>query len=236
MAEYWKDYKNNSLPSGYYQYNRSHYQGSRSQRRQRHKWLWQSAAAVGIFVIIVGICLSDEPNLAVAQETLRQCFVADSDIAPVMQLFDQLGQNSAQEGQAVRANAVLRMNEEMALPAAGRVVENFGWQGGASGSFRQGITIETAADESIKAAYAGTVLVVQQDIDGYKVMIAHSNGLVTTYGHLQQVFVKADQLVEKGQIIATAKTVMKEKGELYFETKHLGEPVDPLTFLQNREI
>ena len=239
MAEYWKGHKSSSLPPSYYQYNRPNYYNGRPEerpRRVRHKWVWQSLAAVAAFIVIMGICLSDEPLLAPAQAALRQSFVADSDVTPVLAMFDGLGWAGAGDGQAVRANAALRINEEMALPAAGKVVGTFGWQGGASGGFSPGITIETAADESVKAAYAGTVLMVQEGQDGYTVMLAHTNGLVTTYGHLRQVFVQADQLVDKGQVIATAGTVMKEKGELYFETKHLGEPVDPLTFLHNREI
>ncbi len=239
MAEYWKDHKSSSLPPSYYQYNRPNYYSGRPEervRRPRHKWLWQSAAAIGAFIAIVGICISDEPALKTTQAALRQCFVADTDVTPVLEMFDGMGWGSTGDGQAIRANAALRINEEMALPAAGKVVGTFGWQGGTSGGFSPGITIETAADEAVKAAYAGTVLMVQEGEDGYMVMLAHSNGLVTTYGHLRQVFVSADQLVEKGQVIATAGTVMREKGELYFETKHLGEPVDPLTFLQNREI
>lgn len=239
MAEYWKDHKSSSLPPSYYQYNRPNYYAGRQEewtRKPRRKWLWQSVLAMGAFLAVISICTSEEPDLASAQTVLRQCFVADSDVTPVLAMFDGLDWSGAGDGQAVRANAALRINEEMALPAAGKVVGTFGWQGGAAGSFSPGITIETAADESVKAAYAGTVLMVQEGTDGYTVMLAHSNGLVTTYGHLRQVFVKADQLVEKGQVIATAGQVMKEKGELYFETKHLGEPVDPLTFLQDREI
>ena len=145
--------------------NRPNYYNSRPEewaRKPRRKWLWQSAVAMGAFMVVISICTSNEPTLASAQTALRQCFVADSDVTPVLAMFDGMGWGTAGDGQAVRANAALRINEEMALPAAGKVVSTFGWQGGAAGGFSPGITIETAADEAVKAAYAGTVLVVQE--------------------------------------------------------------------------
>ena len=115
--------------------------------RPRHKWLWQSAAALGAFIAIVSICSSDEPALKTTQAALRQCFVAATDVTPVLKMFDTLGWGGAGDGQAIRANAALRINEEMALPAAGKVVGTYDWQGGASSVFSPVITIETAADE-----------------------------------------------------------------------------------------
>lgn len=250
MAEYWRSNKSSSLPPSYYQYNRSagrYHNGAYYKRPEdkpptvvRHKVLWQSVAAVGAFALVLGICTSERADLAGTQEILRECFVADTDVAPVISWFDNMGLTSevfsANDSEVVRANAVARIDEEMAVPAAGKVIGTFGWQSSASSGFSPGITIETVANESVKAAYAGTVLVVQEGTEGYTVMLAHNNGLVTTYGHLSQVYVKADQIVEKGQVIATAGEVMKEKGEVYFETKHLGEPIDPLTLLRGKEI
>lgn len=259
MVERWKNNKTNGLPPSYYNYNNRTNSAMHSSQQnnwqkepkyygdpphsRRFKLLWQCVASTLIFALVIGMFQSGNPALGEMKGVVRAWFTVDADLTSVTKMFSNLTLTEDSFDKAgyavVKANAaVAQIHEDMVIPVAGKVISSFGWQPTAANKgFNQGITIETAAREQVKAAYAGTVLVVQKDESGeFTIMLAHANGLVTTYGRCSQVYVKADQVVEKGQVIGVAGKTSVEKGQIYFETKHLGEPIDPLVLLQGKEV
>lgn len=252
MAEHYRNQKTSGLPPVYSNYNkvsqrelwqRDNYHYKRPSILARYKLLWQSLAAIVVFGLVIAVCRADSPQMVAFEEDLKGWFVSDSNVTPVVAWLENMGfrENSFDKAgyEVIKANAsVSRIAEEMTVPVTGKVIAAFGWQkNGESNTFNQGITIETAADEPIKAAYAGTVQAVNQQENGeYTITIAHANGLITTYGACSNVYVKADQIVDKGEIIAICGKAQGEVGKLYFETKHLGEPVDPLSLVKTKEV
>ncbi|MCF8091550.1 MAG: M23 family metallopeptidase, partial [Desulfotignum sp.] len=68
---------------------------------------------------------------------------------------------------------------------------------------------------------------------GNLVIIDHGENYYTLYAHLQEMFKKKGEAVNKGEVIATAGDTGSVKGLcLHFELRHHGRPVDPLKWLE----
>lgn len=93
----------------------------------------------------------------------------------------------------------------------------------------------------IRAARSGYVATVK--FDGSKsyayILIVHSDGLATVYGHISKPYVKEDDFVVQGEVIALSGGMPGSVGSgsltsgphLHFEVRLNGIPVDPLSYL-----
>ncbi|MCK5617703.1 peptidoglycan DD-metalloendopeptidase family protein, partial [Candidatus Pacearchaeota archaeon] len=75
---------------------------------------------------------------------------------------------------------------------------------------------------------------------GYSyIILAHKNKLITVYGHVSEILVKAGTVVKEGEVIGLSGGTPGTKGagwqttgpHLHFEVWHKGEQVDPLNYL-----
>ncbi len=114
------------------------------------------------------------------------------------------------------------------MPTTNRVVtSNFGprWR-------RQhtGIDVKVYIGDTIRAAFDGKVRITKYDRRGYGyfVVIRHPNGLETLYGHLSKIIAKEDAVVKAGDIIGLGGSTGRSTGShLHFETRLLGQPINP---------
>ena len=68
---------------------------------------------------------------------------------------------------------------------------------------------------------------------GNRVIIDHGNGFVTLYGHMQAIYVKAGQTVNRGNAIGKMGSTGRSTGtHLHLEIRYNGVNQDPLRFLQ----
>lgn len=121
-------------------------------------------------------------------------------------------------------------------PVSGSITSPFGWRThpitGAS-RFHSGIDIGADYGDAIHAAAAGTVIYAGW-ISGYgnAVIISHSGGLQTLYGHNQSLNVSEGEQVSQGQVIAYCGSTGNSTGpHCHFEVRKNGEPVSPLNYL-----
>ena len=79
----------------------------------------------------------------------------------------------------------------------------------------------------------GTVLYAK-NMRGYGnlVIIDHSDGMVSAYGHNKTILVKEGQTVTKGQRIAEMGDTDTNSPKLHFELRVNGKPVNPTPYLQ----
>ena len=93
-----------------------------------------------------------------------------------------------------------------------------------------GTDIKVYVGDTIRAAFSGKIRIVDYEGKGYGryVIIRHSNGLETLYGHMSKQLVKEDQLVKAGEPIGLGGNTGLSKGaHLHFETRFLGKFINP---------
>lgn len=97
-----------------------------------------------------------------------------------------------------------------------------------------GLDIAVPSDSYIRAAGGGSVSDVGEDaVYGRFVVIDHGDGLTTLYGHASTTFVTLGQFVRERQVIAlSGSTGRSTAPHLHFEVLQDGEPVDPLSFVE----
>ena len=94
----------------------------------------------------------------------------------------------------------------------------------------KGLDINATKGDTIRAAFDGKVRVVEFQRGGYGnvVVIRHSNGLETVYGHLSKHLTQKGSIVKAGEPIGLAGDTGRSFGaHLHFETRLLGEYIDP---------
>lgn len=118
-------------------------------------------------------------------------------------------------------------------PAHGKILSAYGT--GAGGQKNDGIDIAVEKGAPIKAADAGTVLYAGSDVAqlGNLLLIRHSGGYITAYGNNEQLLVKKDDTVKKGQVIAKGgSTANVASPRLHFEIRRGGsKTADPMSML-----
>ena len=124
----------------------------------------------------------------------------------------------------------------MIWPLTGPITSEFGWRshpifGGQR--FHSGIDIGGDYGLPIHAAQSGIVSHAGW-IDGYgnTVMIEHGGGIVTLYGHNENLAVDVGQYVNQGDVIAYCGSTGNSTGpHCHFEVRLNGEPVSPFNYL-----
>lgn len=100
--------------------------------------------------------------------------------------------------------------------------------------FHTGIDLVEPFGSPVLAADDGVVGLVGSSTSGYGnyVVIAHSGGLDTLYGHLSAAFVKVGQRVVQGQQVGTEGSTGNSTGaHLHFELRINQKPVNPAPYL-----
>lgn len=103
------------------------------------------------------------------------------------------------------------------------------------------IDIAASQGTALKAADSGVVAVVKYDgTPNYAyVMVVHADNFATIYGHVSQVYVQPDEVVQQGQTIAAIGGYPGTPGaggfttgsHVHFGVRLNGIPVDPLLYL-----
>ena len=97
----------------------------------------------------------------------------------------------------------------------------------------QGVDFPAISGTSILATENGTVIQAGYHSSyGNFVELDHGQGYTSKYGHASALLVQPGQVVKKGQIIAKVGSTGYSTGpHLHFEMTHLGQVLNPLTYL-----
>ncbi len=123
-------------------------------------------------------------------------------------------------------------NNRFIVPVKGTVVSKFGAKPG--GLYNDGINIKAKSGDNVKAVEDGAVAYVGNELRGYGnlIIIKHSSGWISAYGHLDETKVKRGNKVKKGENIATIGTTGNVKfPQLYFGLRKGREAFNPQSYL-----
>lgn len=111
--------------------------------------------------------------------------------------------------------------------SGGYVSSKYGYRGK---EFHTGVDFAAPKGTPIYAADGGTVVGVYNQSSGYgkHIIIQHSNGEQTLYGHCSALYVSVGEKVDKGQVIAAVGQTGRAYGyHLHFEVRRNGKHVYP---------
>ena len=117
------------------------------------------------------------------------------------------------------------------LPHPGYVTSPYGMR---RYRMHKGTDIKVQIGDSIHSAWDGQVRIVGWDPHGYGyyVVVRHTNGLETIYGHLSSPLVDEYQMVDAGEVIGLGGNTGRSTGcHLHFEIRYLGEAMNPADFI-----
>jgi murein DD-endopeptidase MepM/ murein hydrolase activator NlpD len=100
----------------------------------------------------------------------------------------------------------------------------------------EGIDIGAAEGTPIRAAAAGTVVLIQSEASsggyGNFTCVDHGSGLSTCYAHQSSIATSSGAHVGQGEVIGYVGNTGHSFGaHLHFEVRYNGAPVDPLGYL-----
>ena len=97
-------------------------------------------------------------------------------------------------------------------------------------TMHRGTDLKVQIGDTIRAAFDGKIRIKSFERRGYGhyLVIRHTNGLETIYGHLSKSLVKENQIVRAGEAIALGGNTGRSTGShLHFETRFLGKDINP---------
>jgi lipoprotein NlpD len=97
----------------------------------------------------------------------------------------------------------------------------------------KGMDIAGRKGAAVLAAAGGRVIYADQGLRGYGklVIIRHNATWLSAYAHNDNLLVKEQQEVRKGQKIAEMGASDTDQVKLHFEVRRQGKPVDPAKYL-----
>ena len=126
------------------------------------------------------------------------------------------------------------MRGKLPWPVPGRVSARYQAPRESSGGVRwNGVMIETARGTKVRAPFFGRVVYADwlQGL-GLLMIIGHSGGYMTLYGHAEVLYKSVGDRVAPGDVIGALSDTEGAKPELYFEIREGRKTVDPKLWLK----
>jgi septal ring factor EnvC (AmiA/AmiB activator) len=127
-----------------------------------------------------------------------------------------------------------RMRGKLPWPVSGRVSARYQAPRESSGGVRwNGVMIETERGAKVRAPFFGRVVYADwlQGL-GLLMIIGHSGGYMTMYGHAEVLYKSVGDKVAPGDVIASLSDSEGAKPQLYFEIREGRKTVDPKLWLK----
>ena len=179
-----------------------------------------------------GISIDEDETISLdSLMNLTALGLIDSTVIPAAKLYNYVWNNLLvnpyQQRLVDMPDTVLIDFSQYCHPNKNVVTSNFGYRRG--WEFHYGIDTRLKTGDSICSSFDGMVrIVLRGRAYGNYVVIRHFNGLETVYAHLSKTFVKVNQIVHAGEIIALGGNTGRSTGpHLHYEIRYLGQPIPP---------
>ena len=140
--------------------------------------------------------------------------------------------------QLIQPKIMINSGDEMVLPCVGIITSDYGKRQNPTGEneqFHKGVDIAVEENTPVSAVYNGVVTgcTVSQSY-GVKLSFRTDNGYDIVYAHLNKIFVKEGDKVEKGQTIALSGSTGDSTGpHLHIEISKNGESANPKSVIKD---
>ena len=131
------------------------------------------------------------------------------------------------------SGGTVKLGISLIKPVSGIISSRFGSRSSIRSSAHTGLDIAASTGTPIIAAASGTVTFSgRKGSYGYLIVITHSNGVQTYYGHCSKLYVSAGTKVSQGQTIAAVGSTGNSTGpHLHFEIRVNGIAYTPQNYL-----
>jgi septal ring factor EnvC (AmiA/AmiB activator) len=140
------------------------------------------------------------------------------------------------EDGALAADGFARLQGRLSLPTRGELASRFGSPRQEGGTSWKGIFIRAANGAEVKSIAAGRIVFADW-LRGFGnlAIVDHGEGYLSVYGNNESLFKSVGEAVKAGETIAAVgNSGGNPETGLYFELRHLGQPIDPLKWFAPR--
>ncbi|MBZ0132158.1 MAG: peptidoglycan DD-metalloendopeptidase family protein [Rhodocyclaceae bacterium] len=126
-----------------------------------------------------------------------------------------------------------RLKGRLSLPARGELANRFGTPRQEGGTTWKGVFIRAANGTEVKAIAPGRIVFADW-LRGFGnlAIVDHGDGYLSVYGNNESLYKAVGQPVKAGEAIASVgNSGGNPETGLYFELRHLGQPLDPLKWV-----
>ncbi len=126
-----------------------------------------------------------------------------------------------------------RLKGRLSLPARGELANRFGTPRQEGGTTWKGVFIRAASGTEVKAIAPGRIVFADW-LRGFGnlAIVDHGDGYLSVYGNNESLYKAVGQPVKAGEAIASVgNSGGNPETGLYFELRHLGQPLDPLKWV-----
>ena len=129
------------------------------------------------------------------------------------------------------------MKGKLSFPVKGKIISKFGRTEHPdlhTFTFQKGIEIKAPSGIEIKSIFNGKVIYADW-FKGYgnMIIINHGDHYYSIYAHAEKLFKQIGDIVKKNETVALVGDTNSLNGScLYFEIRHKGKPLDPLSWLK----
>lgn len=168
-------------------------------------------------------------DLSILKEAQEERILAADEI-PAEELYGGIWTNNLVNSYKSVTNAPDTFTVDLrnfTMPVPGYVTSEFGQR---RRRMHYGMDLKLQVGDTVYAAFDGKIRMTQFERRGYGnyVVMRHSNGLETVYGHLSKFLVNENDVVKSGDPIALGGNTGRSTGaHLHWEFRYMGRPIHP---------
>lgn len=159
-------------------------------------------------------------------------------VAALDKAADHLEREVRQIGDRLRADMLRLASVPAGLPVNGYVTDGFGLRrnpfSGEGREVHEGLDIAVDFGTPVNATADGLVVWAAPHAGyGNLVVVYHSNGITTRYGHLSRITIETGQRIRRGDQIGHAGSTGRSTGpHVHYEIRENDQPIDPARYIQ----
>lgn len=191
--------------------------------------LWRTLIAGGLFLFAWGLSYVEKPWAYTLQDKITASLLVEMEFAAVQAWYEtyfggtpsfipifEVNQPSAQKADS---------SSLIISPLQGRIVQSFAVN-------MTGVEIEPKTDSvaalQVKSVATGRVIkVTKEQLGGITVVVQHAGDMLTTYGHLAETRLQANDWLEVGDLVGQLSASDKASATLFFSIKEGEQYIDP---------